>query len=97
MPMHFERILPHVTIVLSAMCFVLFILDRFNMYMHFMLNDITKWLVAILCLFSVLTSLLCIGGFLRADEHKARAEYENIKKKRIAEKADDRKPWERIG
>ena len=95
--MRFERLLPHITIILSAMCFVLFVLDRFNMYMHFMLNDITKWMVAVLCLFSVLTSLLCIGGFLRADEHKARTEHDSLRKAKIEQKADDRKHLERIG
>ena len=92
-----ERILPHTTIVVSAMCLVLFVLDRFNMYMHFMLNDITKWLVAVLCILSVLTSMLCIGGFLRADEHRARAEHERLKKMKQEEKNTDHRHWERIG
>ena len=95
--MRYERLLPHITIILSLMCLVLFILDRFNKYMHFMLNDITKWMVAVLCVFSVLTSLLCIGGFLRADEHKARAEYEHMKKQIKDDKNGDRRSLERIG
>ena len=94
--MRIERFLPHATIIISGICLVLFVLDRFNQYMHFMLNDITKWLVAILSILSILTSLLCIGGYLRADEHKARMEYEKQKKNRLIEKKDETIPVERI-
>ena len=93
--MRFERLLPHVTIIVSGMCLVLFILDRFNKYMHFMLNDITKWMVGILCLLSIFTSMLCIGGFIRADEHKARTEYERMKKQKKEEISFDRRSLEK--
>ena len=70
--MRLFRLLPHVTLILSAICLTLFVLDRFNGNMRFMMNDLTKGIVALLAVFAIATSLLCIGGYLRADEAAAR-------------------------
>ena len=52
-----KRIFPHITIVLSALCLLLFIIDRFNSNMAFMNNEITRWLVAALSIFAIVTSV----------------------------------------
>ena len=70
--MRLFRKLPHITIILATLCLVLFILDRFNGNMRFLMNDLTKVIVALLSIFAIATSLLCIGGYLRADEAAAR-------------------------
>jgi len=70
--MRLFRKLPHITIILATLCLVLFVLDRFNGNMRFLMNDLSKVLVALLSVFAIATSLLCIGGYLRADEAAAR-------------------------
>ena len=94
--MRFERLIPHATIILSGMCLVLFVLDRFNQYMHFLLNDITKWLVAILSVFAIVTSILCIGGYIRADEQASKDLYEKEMQTRKSAKLIEKKPIEKI-
>ena len=44
----FDRILPHLAIVLALMTVTFFIIDRFNEAMAFLNNDITKILVLVL-------------------------------------------------
>ncbi len=68
------RAIPHLTLILSTMCLVLFVLDKVNSNMRFMMNEITKWVVAALSVCAIITSVLCIGGYLRADEAQEAAE-----------------------
>lgn len=86
--MRFVRLLPHFTIILSAMCLVFFVLDRFNGSMRFMMNDITKWIVAVLSVSAIATSVLCIGGYLRADEEQARLKKQHALKDRQSSSED---------
>ncbi len=51
----FDRLLPHITLILSLMLVTFFVIDRFNEAMAFLNNDITKFLVLIL-------SLICLVG-----------------------------------
>ncbi len=50
----FDRLIPHLAIVLSLMIVTFFIIDRFNDAMAFLNNDITKILVLILSLFALI-------------------------------------------
>ena len=68
------RAVPHLTMILGTMCLVLFVLDKINSNMRFMMNGITKWVVAALSVCAIITSALCIGGYLRADEELEAAE-----------------------
>lgn len=83
------RVFPHLTIILSTMCLVLFVLDRFNGNMHFLMNEITKWIVAVLSVCAGVTSFLCIGGYLRADEEAERLAEARSKKENPADKPAD--------
>ena len=55
-----RKLLPHAAIILSGMYLVFFLIDRVNSAMAFINNDITKWLLLILCAISVLNALLLI-------------------------------------
>lgn len=92
--MKWIRAFPHLTIILSVMCLVFFVIDRFNGSMGFLSNEITKWLVAALSLTASVTAVLCIGGYLRADEEadkeKLPAEYQ--RHDRYSKARKDR-PW----
>ena len=77
------RIIPHLTVILALICLVLFVLDRFNGNMRFLMNDITKWIVAALSVCGGVSGVLCIGGYLRADEA---AERERLRRESRADK-----------
>jgi len=53
-----ERIMPHICIILSLDILVLFVIDRFNTAMAFINNDITKWMLCVLTVISIITSLM---------------------------------------
>ena len=57
-------ILPHVTLVLALMMLTFFAIDCVNPYMAFLNNGITKVLLAVFSLFSLILSLFAIlqGG-----------------------------------
>lgn len=55
-----EKLLPHVTIILSLMFIVFFCIDRVNEKMAFINNDISKWLLAVLAVLSIITSIALI-------------------------------------
>lgn len=63
-----RKLLPHAAIILSAMYFVFFFIDRVNSAMAFIDNDITKGLLFALCVISVINSVLLI----RDDRRRAR-------------------------
>ena len=54
------KVLPHINIVISGMYLVFFIIDVQNSAMAFINNDMTKLLLLILSIGSVLTSVLLI-------------------------------------
>ena len=49
--------LPHINIALAVSLFVLFVTDQYNRAMAFINNDIAKWLLAILCVSVVVSSI----------------------------------------
>ncbi len=57
----FRTILSHSILVLSGMYIVFFCIDRVNTAMNFINNGITKTLLLILCLLSILLSIMNIA------------------------------------
>lgn len=55
-----RTLLPHAVVVLSGLFIILSIADRFNPTMNFINNDISKFLLFILCIFAILASVLLI-------------------------------------
>ncbi|MDF2486837.1 MAG: hypothetical protein K0R46_3005 [Herbinix sp.] len=55
------RVLPHITIVLSAMFITLWILDQFNPMMNFIDSEISKILLIIFCIFSMITAIVLVA------------------------------------
>ena len=49
--------LPHINIALAVSLLVLFVTDRYNRAMAFINNDIAKWMLAVLCVTVVLSSI----------------------------------------
>ena len=45
-----QKICTHITVILSLMFAVFLVLDQFNPLMNFIDNDISRWLLAALCL-----------------------------------------------
>lgn len=56
-----RKILPHCAIIISAMYLVFFCIDRVNTAMAFINNDMTKVLLLILCVISVINAVLLIA------------------------------------
>ncbi len=52
------EILAHITVILSFMFIVFLVLDQFNPMMNFADNDISRWLLGILCLGCIARSVL---------------------------------------
>ena len=55
-----EKLLTHATIILSIMFIVFFCIDRVNEKMAFINNEISKILLAVLAVLSILTSIALI-------------------------------------
>ena len=53
-----RTILSHLTVILGIMFLVFLILDQFNPMMNFIDNDISRWLLAALCLSGIAQSAL---------------------------------------
>ena len=51
----------HLTVILALMFLVFLVLDQFNPMMNFIDNNISRWLLAGLCLSGVLQSVLHWG------------------------------------
>ena len=51
-------LLSHLTVVLSLMFVVFLVLDQFNPMMNFVNNDISRWLLALLCASGAAQSVL---------------------------------------
>ncbi len=56
-----RKIFPHVTIVLCNMYIVFYCIDRVNSAMSFIDNSITKALLLVLCVLSIVNSIFLIG------------------------------------
>lgn len=56
-----EKILPHISIVLSGMVIVFYIIDQFNNSMALLEDDVTKVLILCLGISTILTSSLLIS------------------------------------
>lgn len=63
----FAAVLPHITLVLSVMILTFFVIDQFNESMAFLNNTITKWLI---CIFSVLTLILSVLSAIRSEKRR---------------------------
>ena len=55
-----RKILPHVTIVMCNMYIVFYLIDRVNSAMAFINNGITKALLLVMCIISIVNSLYLI-------------------------------------
>ena len=78
-----RKILPHAAIVISAMYFVFFGIDRVNSAMAFIDNDITKVLLVVLGVISIANSFMLIADNRKRERrHQAR-----LKKAQAARKA----------
>ena len=49
--------LPHINIALAVSLLVLFVTDRYNRAMAFINNDIAKWMLAVLCVSVIASSV----------------------------------------
>ena len=67
-----RKLLPHAAIVISAMYFVFFFIDRVNSAMAFINNDITKGLLFALCVISILNSIRLISIDRRTERARQR-------------------------
>ncbi|MDO4287227.1 MAG: hypothetical protein Q4C40_05830 [Eubacteriales bacterium] len=57
---YIRALLPHVTIVLSILFVVLWILDYFNPMMHFLTGNLPKALLLVLLICAVATSIVTV-------------------------------------
>ena len=62
------KVLPHAAIVISIMYFVFFFIDKVNQPMAFINNDITKGLLFVLCVISILNAI----SLIRVDRRRER-------------------------
>ena len=74
-----RKLLPHGAIVISGMYFVFFFIDKVNSPMAFINNDITKVLLLILCVISVINALFLI----RDDRRRVRQQEERARQMRM--------------
>jgi preprotein translocase subunit YajC len=56
-----KKIIPHISIILSLMFVVFYIIDRVNSAMNFINHPLSKAVLLALCIFSIITSILLIG------------------------------------
>ena len=54
-----QNLFSHLTMILAIMFIVFLILDQFNPMMNFIDNDLSRYLLAALCVFGASQSLLC--------------------------------------
>lgn len=54
----FLSALPHVNITLAMVLLVIFVTDRFNSSMKFINNDITKWMLCVFCVTSLMQAVV---------------------------------------
>ena len=73
-----RKLLPHAAIIISAMYFVFFFIDRVNEAMAFINNDITKGLLFALGVISIANAVIII----RDDRQRERRRQQRLRKKR---------------
>lgn len=71
------HLLPHLCIILSGMLLTFFIIDRFNTAMAFINNDITKWLIGITAVLSIINCSALVYYQKREVRHSASAPQDN--------------------
>ena len=82
-----RKLLPHGAIIISGMYLVFFLIDRVNSAMAFINNDITKWLLLVLCAISVFDACLLIhDDRRRVRQQQARAA--EARRRREAQRRD---------
>lgn len=87
-----RKILPHAAIIISGMYFVFFFIDRVNSAMAFIDNDITKILLFILCVVSVVNAILLLKAERRRIiREQKRSKRRNEQKRQVSAPAADRK------
>ena len=57
-----RRALPHAVLILALMMLTFFVIDLFNSSMAFLNNSLTKYLLALFSLLSLILALLCCVG-----------------------------------
>ena len=57
----FKRVLPHLSLVISIMMLVLFVIDRVNEAMNFIGNDVFDILLLLYCLTTIPTAVFLIA------------------------------------
>ena len=55
-----RKLLPHAAIIISAMYFVFFFIDRVNPAMAFINNELTKILLCVLCVIAICNAIFVI-------------------------------------
>lgn len=73
-----RKLLPHAVIILSAMYFVFFFIDKVNSAMNFIDNNITKALLFVLGVLAVINAILLI----RDDRARERRRQELLRQRR---------------
>lgn len=66
------RALPHLTIILSLMTLVFYVVDGFNPIMAFMSNELSKIIFAVLAVCALISSILLIARQWSEDDRRAR-------------------------
>ena len=52
------QVLPHICIILSGMLLTFFIIDQINPAMAFINNEITKWLIGVTAVLSIMNCIV---------------------------------------
>ncbi len=68
----FERVLPHLTIILGVMTLVFYVVDGFNAVMAFMTSELSKQVFLALAVCAIISSVFLIGRQWREDDKRAR-------------------------
>lgn len=55
-------LLSHLTAMLAIIVIICFIIDRFNTAMEFMTSELSRWLIGVLAVLALITSVLTIIG-----------------------------------
>lgn len=59
----FRRLLAHVQLMLSVIVLTCFVIDKFNSSMEFMESSLTKALVGVLAVFTMITAIMTITAY----------------------------------
>ena len=55
-----EALLPHLILILSLVFLTFFVIDQVNEAMAFLANAITKWMLCVFCILTLILSLISI-------------------------------------